>query len=311
MKAIRIPTGSSKGANSVLPSKSQSRTKLAPNRALQGSRKRASFPKRCLHICGTINPTNPRSPAKLTTHPARTLEISKSMKRVTPTCSPSERAMSSPSPRIFSGFARNRDTKKASNIQQAGRASLLKVRPDKEPIMKEVMFTVISVSRSLTVLIPALKKLDTVIPARIIVVRELSARYARKKMASVVKRAPTNAKTGMVVIFPGKISMDNITAKPAPEFTPMVLGLAKELFITPCKITPEQASPTPASSPANTRGILTVVINRYVVDVGSKMSVSCMGTLPNKSPANTQAISSKIKNRIVMTLFFIGRNLPY
>ena len=41
-------------------------------------------------------------------------------------------------------------------------------------------------------LIPALRKEDTVIPASIMVVRELSAIYASAYMASVVKSAPTN-----------------------------------------------------------------------------------------------------------------------
>ena len=57
-----------------------------------------------------------------------------------------------------------------------GTNRLSKVRPDSEPIRKEVRFTEISESISLIVLIPAFKKLETVIPARMIVVRELSDR---------------------------------------------------------------------------------------------------------------------------------------
>lgn len=54
--------------------------------------------------------------------------------------------------------------------------------------------------------------------------------------------------------------MASMTAKPEPELTPIVLGLASELFITPCKITPEQDSPIPAKSPPSKRGMRTVVI---------------------------------------------------
>lgn len=107
---------------------------------------------------------------------------------------------------------------------------------------------------------PALKKLETVIPARMIVVLELSESAARKKISSVVSRAPQNAKTGSANEFAGKKIMASMTAKPEPELTPIVLGLASELFITPCKITPEQDRPIPAKSPPSTRGMRTVVI---------------------------------------------------
>ena len=68
--------------------------------------------------------------------------------------------------------------------------------PDREPIIKVVRLTAISVSRSLMVLMPAPRKLDTVMPARMMVVRELSARYASRKMTSVVASAPAKAAAG-------------------------------------------------------------------------------------------------------------------
>lgn len=104
-------------------------------------------------------------------------------KRVSETRSPRERAMSSPSPSIFNGCARNKETKNAIAIQRHGRISLLRVSPEREPIRKDVRFTVISVFKSLIVLMPALKKLETVIPARMIVVLELSESAARKRSA--------------------------------------------------------------------------------------------------------------------------------
>ena len=255
-----IPAGSSNGEKIIRPSRSHNSTKLLPKSAEQGKRKRASLPKSRLQICGMISPIKPSRPAKLTTHPARMLARDKSKKRVSETRSPRERAMSSPSPSRFNGCARNKETKNAIAIQRHGRISLLRVSPEREPIRKDVRFTVISVFKSLIVLMPALKKLETVIPARMIVVLELSESAARKKISSVVSRAPQNAKTGSANEFAGKKIMASMTAKPEPELTPIVLGLASELFITPCKITPEQDRPIPAKSPPSTRGMRTVVI---------------------------------------------------
>lgn len=95
------------------------------------------------------------------------------------TCKPRERAVSSPRQRTFMDLAKRKDKKSAIRIAVAGNFNASNVRPEREPIIKVVRFTVISVSKSLMVLMPAFRKLDTVTPARIIVVRELSAIYAR------------------------------------------------------------------------------------------------------------------------------------
>ena len=105
--------------------------------------------------------------------------------------------MSSPSESRFSGFAKNSDKRNATRIQMQGSVIRCKVRPESVPIKKEVRFTVISVSSSLIVLMPAFKKLDTVMPARMIVVLELSEAAASKKIAIVVTSAPRKAKTGI------------------------------------------------------------------------------------------------------------------
>ena len=84
--------------------------------------------------------------------------------------------MSSPRPRTFSTRPRHREKKNAVRMQRQGKVSLPKVSPDKEPERKEVRLTDNSVSSILMVLIPAFKKLEIVIPARMIVVLELSAR---------------------------------------------------------------------------------------------------------------------------------------
>lgn len=76
----------------------------------------------------------------------------------------------------------------------AGSKKRFVVTSEREPIIKVVRFKVISSLNNFTVLIPALKKEETVIPARIIVVRLLSAIYARAKIRSVVRKAPAKAK---------------------------------------------------------------------------------------------------------------------
>ena len=68
-----------------------------------------------------------------------------------------------------------------------GANSVLVVTSEREPIIKVVRFKVISSLNNFTVLIPALKKEETVIPARIIVVRLLSAIYASAKIRGTCK----------------------------------------------------------------------------------------------------------------------------
>lgn len=75
-----------------------------------------------------------------------------------------------------------------------GAKSVLVVISEREPIIKVVRFKVISSLNNFTVLIPALKKEETVMPARMMVVRLLSAIYARAKIRSVVRKAPVKAK---------------------------------------------------------------------------------------------------------------------
>ena len=137
-----------------------------------------------------------------------------------------------------------------------GAKSVFVVTSEREPIIKVVRFKVISSLNNFTVLIPALKKEETVMPARMMVVRLLSAIYARAKIRSVVRKAPVKAKMALWAARPWKIASPIITVNPAPELTPMVFGLARELFITVCKITPAQDKPMPAAMAPNIRGIL-------------------------------------------------------
>ena len=80
-------------------------------------------------------------------------------------------------------------------------------------------------------------------------------------MHKVVSRAPINAAKEFIYIELGKISIDNITKNPAPEFTPIVLGLASALFITLCNITPAMDNPIPATIAPTIRGIRIFIIS--------------------------------------------------
>ena len=196
-------------------------------------------------------------------------------------------------------------------IQMPGNRIRCAVSPESVPIRKEVRLIVISVSSSFTVLIAAFKKVETVIPARMIVVRELSESDASKKIASVVSSAPRNAKTGSAAEFAGKKIMASMTAKPEPELTPIVFGLARELFITPCRITPAQASPTPAKSPPKTRGMRTVFNRTQAVEEVSfavrtaQISEKLRFTLPNRIPEQTETNKSRIKSIMIKKLRFL------
>ena len=66
-----MPAGSSEGANAVRPTVSDRMTRILPARADRLKVKRISLPQMRRMIWGTIRPTKPRSPAKLTTAAAQ------------------------------------------------------------------------------------------------------------------------------------------------------------------------------------------------------------------------------------------------
>lgn len=51
----------------------------------------------------------------------------------------------------------------------------------------------------------------------------------------------------------GKNAAINTVNRPAPELTPIMLGLARELLSTDCKITPETENAHPAKTAAKVR----------------------------------------------------------
>ena len=85
----------------------------------------------------------------------------------------------------------------------------------------------------------------------------------------------------------------------------------RELFITPCRITPAQASPTPAKSPPKTRGMRTVFSRTQAVEEVSfavrtaQISEKLRFTLPNRIPEQTETNKSRIKSIMIKKLRFL------
>ena len=188
-----------------------------------------------------------------------------------------------------------------------------KVTPDKEPTINCTELIAKSVSRIFIIFTPADKKLDTVIPASTIVMRELSETYANTNINNDVNNAPTKDITGCKNRLCGNNAIESITKKPAPELTPIVLGLASELFITSCNMIPATASPEPAKSPAITRGSLTILIITAVLETVSlpvraaNISLKPTLTLPKASPSikDTSSATERINIYIFsFALFF-------
>lgn len=112
-------------------------------------------------------------------------------------------------------------------------------------------------------------KLETAIPDKTIDIRDAPVFCAIAKTISTAIRPPAKAAKGARYRLAGKKALMKTVRKPAPEFTPIILGLARELFNTDCKIAPDNDKEQPASIAAMVRGILTKLIIWKVFELGS------------------------------------------
>ena len=103
--------------------------------------------------------------------------------------------MSSPRLRILMARPKNIAIITAAIIPIAGSLMARAVTPLSVPIINVVILRVISLSISFIVLIPAPRREDIVMPARIMVVLDWSPMYAIANTRSVVISAPANANT--------------------------------------------------------------------------------------------------------------------
>ena len=103
---------------------------------------------------------------------------------------------------------------------------------------------------------PAPRRLLTATPASTSVILDAPFFAAIRYTTITVTTAPINAAAGMADGVFGNRAIASTAAKPAPEFTPMILGAAKGFSRTDCIITPDTARALPARIDAATRGSL-------------------------------------------------------
>ncbi len=143
------------------------------------------------------------------------------------------------------------------NIIIPGTRSLFIVTPDSPPIINDVLFMTVSGKIINTVSVIAPIRLDTATPANIIVIRDAPVFLATKYTTIVAKNAPKKAARGIILKLAGKNTVAKAVNSPAPEFTPIIVGLAKALFKTDCSISPDMANPLPANMADKVLGIRT------------------------------------------------------
>ena len=203
---------------------------------------------------GTTSPTNPRSPAKLTTAAAEALAQTRQSIRTPFTRTPRERAMLSPRQSSWILPEKASDIKSTARMIPPGSQSRRMSVLDSPPTEKALYETRTSVSSREKKDMPALKSACTAMPDRITVDWDASTRLATAMIRSVAPNAPANAASGSPAAAAGKQLSTRMTTNPAPALTPMMLGEARSLPVTLCKSTPETDSPVPARTPCSSRG---------------------------------------------------------
>lgn len=131
------------------------------------------------------------------------------------------------------------------------------VTPERPPITKLVLLMAVSGHTVRIVSVMAPIKLDTAAPANTMVSLEAPVVFAIKYTSNVAKRAPIKAAIGIKAKYAGKRAIIKVVKSPAPEFTPIMLGPARELFSTVCNIKPDMDRAQPAKTAARVLGILT------------------------------------------------------
>ena len=267
-----MPTGSSKGENSTRASTSHSVTKPAPPSAEATSSGSASCPVKRRTACGTISPTKPNSPAKLTAAPASAAARTSSTQRTAPTDRPRLRATSSPSDRTFICCESDKTSTSANAITAAAGASRAIVTPVKPPMRKSDTPPSASGTTVTTASIPALNRPETATPASTTFMREAPVLFESPMTRSAAATAPRKAASGAYFCAVGTAAHKSATASPAPELTPMTPDEASGLSSTFWMTTPATASAAPASSAAQVRGRRVYSTIRAAAEVVSRPS---------------------------------------
>ena len=176
---------------------------------------------------GTINPTKPRTPAKLTVAPASRAESASSSVRVVDTCIPRPRAVSSPKARTSNSLQSVNETANAATIRIAAGHRRARDTEEKPPTRKSALPTAASGNSVAMASVPALRKVLTATPPRTTVMREAPVRRATSTTIITAAIPPQNdipATAHPAAAPPAAQQME--TARPAPALTPMMLGEA-------------------------------------------------------------------------------------
>lgn len=173
------------------------------------------------------------------------------------TLRPSEDAVLSPSDIRFISMCRMNATNRATIIYGTAKDTLSIVTPEKLPIKKSTLLTLASGTTVIIVSVKAENILDTAIPERTIASLDASVFLAIKYTIVTDNIDPKNADMGAKPIDEGKNAATIIIERPAPELTPIILGLHIGFPKTVCRIVPEQESAAPDKTAARVLGSLT------------------------------------------------------
>lgn len=251
-----IPTGISQGENRDFEIASDKVTKPAPKRAERGKRFFESVMPEYLTAWGTISPTKDISPARLTAHPARSAVKIRNMILKRLTLSPNALAFSSPMEIISSLFEKkNRKIKEAEIIIMAG-ISFSNVTKEKSPILKSTVISEIVGLNDITESVKAPNKAFNATPVKITVLFLPPALRETMHKSKTAQKAPKNAiKESLYPPYMPKQAAI-VTARPAPEFTPIILGDANLLESNDCSTAPETLNAAPTNSAESVLGSL-------------------------------------------------------
>lgn len=232
---------------------------IAPIKAELINKALVLLPHKYLAICGTISPTKPSNPAKLTTLDADADAIIMQIILIAFILTPREAAVSFPRHKRLILLEKARQRMKHIKITINGTKRFLYCTPAKPPIENALYETKISPSIRVISEINEFKRALTATPESIIEALVLPVKLDSKTTSRVVKKAPIKAKIGVKIKLnpSGKIS-ESDTKNPAPELTPIMLGEAKEFSVMLCSSTPEIERPTPAIIPDKILGSLTL-----------------------------------------------------
>ena len=277
MQDIKIPTGSSYGENTVLAIKSHKVTNPAPAIAQNGISFPFSFETNRLPTCGTISPTNPNSPEKLTAAPANSADRLKNTVRIFLTDIPNPCAVSSPREMTSNSFVNVTNNNNPAKIKMPAGRRRTYATFENPPTRKSAACIPASGINIAIASEAAFKQLFTATPPNITVVLEALIFCAVRATKSTAATAPPKAAPAMIHPDNAPNAQQMVTAKPAPAFTPIIPGDASLFVKTPCMTAPDVASAAPDRTQAMVLGSLAyqIILEAGVFTFPTPFLIAC------------------------------------